>query len=56
MKQITNVNNCLTYSYQDKNNKFITNKIANYAIQGLFIIKLLTNTKNNHKIIEKVVL
>lgn len=56
MKQITNVNNCLTYSYQDKNNKFITNKIANYAIQGLFIIKLITNTKNNHKVIEKVVL
>ena len=41
MKKIENIDNCLTYSYQDKNNEIITSKIANYAIQGLFVIKLI---------------
>ena len=56
MKKIENVDNCLTYSYQDKNNEIITCKIANYAIQGLFVIKLITNTKNTYKVIEKLAL
>lgn len=56
MKKIENVDNCLTYSYQDKNNEIITRKIANYAIQGLFVIKLITNTKNTYKVIEKLAL
>lgn len=56
MKEIENIDNCLTYSYQDKNNEIITCKIANYAIQGLFVIKLITSTKNTYKIIEKLAL
>ena len=56
MKKIENIDNCLTYSYQDKNNEIITCKIANYAIQGLFVIKLITSTKNTYKIIEKLAL
>lgn len=56
MKKIENIENCLTYSYQDKNNEIITCKIANYAIQGLFVIKLITSTKNTYKVIEKLAL
>lgn len=56
MKKIENVDNCLTYSYPDKNNEIITCKIANYTIQGLFVIKLITNTKNTYKVIEKLAL
>lgn len=56
MEKIENLDNCLIYSYQDKNNEIITSKIANYAIQGLFVIKLITNTKNTYKVIEKLAL
>lgn len=56
MKKIENLDNCLIYSYQDKNNEIITSKIANYAIQGLFVIKLITSTINTYKVIEKLAL
>lgn len=55
-KYIKNQNNCLYYFHTDKNEEEQAEKIANYAIQSLFILKNITNTKNVYKISEKLIL
>lgn len=55
-KYITNKNNALWYFYTDKNEELLSEKIANYAIESLFILKNITNTKNIYKITEKLIL
>lgn len=55
-KYITNNKNCLMYYYTDKNGSQNSFKISNYSLRGLFILLEILNTKNKHKLIEKVVL
>lgn len=55
-KYIINENNFLMYHYTDKNGSQNSFKISNYSLRGLFILLEILNTKNRHKLIEKVVL
>lgn len=55
-KYITNNKNCMMYYYTDKNGSQNSFKISNYSLRGLFILLEILNTKNRHKLIEKVVL
>lgn len=55
-KYLSIQDNCLIYTYTDKNEEVQAKKIANYAIQSLFILKNITNTKNVYKISEKLIL
>lgn len=55
-KNIKNQNNSLYYYHTDKNEEVQAEKIANYAIQSLFILKNITNTKNVFKISEELIL
>ncbi len=55
-KYISIQNNCLFYNYTDKNGDLQSVKIANYSLNGLFTLKMITDTKNSYKITEKLVL
>lgn len=55
-KQIKNKNNSMIYCYTDKNNVLQSAKISNYSLNGLVILKEISNTKNSYKITEKLAL
>ncbi len=57
MKQyIKNENNTLILYCTDKNGDLKQVKLTNYSIESLFIIRYITNTKNQYKTVEKRVL
>ena len=55
-KYLSIENNCLIYNYTDINGDLQSVKIANYFLNGLFTLKMITDTKNSYKITEKLVL